>query len=277
MNGSRTMSELIYVHVYDGWFRKSDRAHANYTFCSTDDCEMRKRGKCGKAACPHGSMQRFAGPTRRAKSFGEFVGRHKKAAKGLPPVKDAAEDDAFVLCGEWYYVPFVHLNLDKDSGKPGRTSLFGGNFAYVHKDNMTPEWVIACYDHVPRAIIENAPIKHYLDNSRPKLLAAVRERLPALWAAVVEQRPDIAEYTDNHAPPSSLDIPASQIPRRGMTPARWQEYHGKVYVNYGGHPIFECITELHGRKAEAEIELLSDDIVSVLDVDLILELRKQNG
>jgi hypothetical protein len=194
----------INVHVWSplekSVFKRpaKDPATCEVFYCEkADTCPLLKQGQCINKSfmgpkCPHGYVSKEAGPTKLSKKCSTWV-REKRAeyahvknrVNGSPP-------DKMVEIGDWIYLPYSFMDMNKNVPIAGHSSLFISGRPFMQKSAFTLEVIKSIVDFHPQALM-GGEIKDYQEKSVPKFLAHLQEIYPDLYKQLLEANPHYVE------------------------------------------------------------------------------------
>jgi hypothetical protein len=194
----------INVHVWSPLekslfkFPAKDPATCEVFYCEkADTCELLKRGQCINKTfwgpkCPHGYISKESGPTKQSKKCHDWVQKKraefahvKNRVSGSPPAK-------MVEIGDWIYLPYAHMDMNKNLPIEGHSSLFIPGRPFMQKSIFTVAVIKTIVDFHPQALL-GGEITSYQKEVVPKFLAHLQEIYPDLYKQLMEANPHYVE------------------------------------------------------------------------------------
>ena len=191
----------IHFHIYDPRERQlffkskaNDHAKAYIIKCgNSENCDLFKKGQCawkptfGFTRCPHGTYQELQGPTKRARSIGEWVRKLREEYKGVPYIKEPV--DKIAVVGDYIYAPYSHANMNEKVPYLSKGGAFMSGSDLIKKEDWTLETIQKIIDFVPYALFGGA-ITDYQQKIVPKFLLHLEEVMPGMYSELIKVRPE---------------------------------------------------------------------------------------
>jgi len=263
------MNDVIHVHVYNpakSLFKTSANEKAEmhtYTCDRASVCDAYKDGKCILVGNPFGPScfgrkSVLIGPTKRAKSFSEFVDR----AQGHEKYKALkTQPNRIFRVGEGYFFPYAHIALGEDTPFERKSSFFGGGFPYLEEANLTN--LSKLYNHRPCAMM-GGEIKSYQENVLPQLVKHMHSNYPDLYSDLLSVHPEARDLVDN------FDYTGKQAKINTLSPGNMKigtnywDWDGEYLTGPGENMIFAPADATHIR-----ITPSPDAFIKVTNVEMV--------
>lgn len=164
----------------------------------TGSCPLYLSGKCackeyifGSLRCPTAKKGFMIGPTKRAKSFADWVDRmrekYKRNAEGF--------DSKIAETAEYIFLPIPWLTSAEN--KIGDEIE---NEHFIKKELFTADYIEKIAKFRPRPWFGYDIIKDYPDKELPKFLQQLSEEFPELYRKWAEKYPETASKYENPSP-----------------------------------------------------------------------------
>ena len=191
--------KLVHFHVYDpkNSLFKTDanaRAKAFFVWCSLEGtCPVRERGQCVHRglfqSCVYGTAEQPEGPTRRARSFRDWIEKQEKRAGANPPSLSMATGVMAVI-GDYVWLPYAHMEFERDTPTL-KIQMFGGR-RFLRTEEFTPAVIQHICEYRPLALF-GGEIRDYQKESVPKFVRHLHEVMPELYAETLAVYPHLGE------------------------------------------------------------------------------------
>jgi len=201
--------EVIHSHVYDpkhSLFKSSPNEHAKCFTVSCkgrDRCGLHAKGQCSEVnflggSCPYGKSFREQGPTKRSHGMGKWVKEKEESFKAVLD-KMSATSDVLAIVGDYVFLPYSHMSMNKDAPFLSHSHLFSNGIAFMPLEKLTEDVILSILDFRPMALI-GGEIKSYQKEVVPLFIAHLRERMPELFTRVAIKRPGLAYQAEAFSP-----------------------------------------------------------------------------
>lgn len=271
--------KLISVSLFnpiESTFFKKEHAKCELFYCGVpDNCSLLKQNYCINrfilnSRCPHGYVDVFSGPTRRSTSLGKWItekekeyGEQLKSKVSSPPMKIAS-------VGDYYYLPYSHLDMNKDVPILEHSRFIVGGSPFIKKELFTIEVIKSIVKFRPQAIF-GGEITHYQKHIVPLFLKHLSEEYKEIYENFLTAYPEF----------SGIPIAESNIGRKALLITtephdnieimkdnifRWD---GKKLTSIKCSPFMLYTTNYNGQKAMKEINVeivpSEDAVITITD------------
>ncbi len=205
------MSKTIGVRLSEP-SKPSDHPTLTTHYCSLDgECPFLVKHQCVQvsffSSCIHGSTLEESGPTKRAKSYYNWI----KEARSKKIDTPNYADEHMAILGEWIYLPYAHMDLCEHIPffkKRHIMSLLSSPF--IKMSDFTADVVVAAYKYDARAMFGGS-IPEYQKLSLPLFLYHLKHTLPGLYQEACEKEPGICDKTLKSSDIKFMQLSLSQI------------------------------------------------------------------
>jgi len=196
-------SKVIHATVYDPHgkslfkSKSTDRAECKIINCSNyENCSLFKMGKCIVAdslfgRCVYGRRQAFQGPTKRAQACITWVAEKKDKYKDVL-WKMTTAPRKLAIIGEYVYLPYSHMDMNEDVPFMQHEKFFQSGIPFIKIDLFTVAVVVSVLKFRPRAM-NYQEITSYRKEQLPKFAIHLKEVMPELYNAVLNEFPELGE------------------------------------------------------------------------------------
>lgn len=193
--------KIIYFGYFDpnnSVFKTTQKDRAYYILykcMNCENCEAYKRNKCAlktmKGYCPYGTIQRFFGPTKRAKSSYTFIREAKEKYSEQEGVKSLSSLNEVLEVGDYIYIPLSFLDnyvnpIEKD---------LGIDRGFITKEKFTVEVIKKLYEYKPRALFGGI-IESYKDKEIPQFISDLKNNMPTIFSQATKEIDGLKSYAE---------------------------------------------------------------------------------
>ena len=186
--------EVIYSYVYNvatSVFKMPGNHRSKFTIikcCNRDNCNLYRRGECNlltigvfsNPSCPYGNKYIEEGYTKRAKNNFRWC---QEREKRYPNVKVALSraTDIMTRVGEFVYLPYPHLNMNKQLPIESHSSVFiSGTKFFPFDEFQKPEIIHSIVNFKPQAMM-GGEIRSYQEKVIPDFVNHLYEVFPEIY------------------------------------------------------------------------------------------------
>lgn len=179
-------------------FSANDPATCKVFYCErSETCEILKRGQCINNAifaskCPHGYVSQESGPTKRARSCSSWVAKKREEFRPYFGKLAGSPPDKMVVVGDWLFLPYSHLDMNKNLPILGHSALFISGRPFLKKEEFTISVIKCVVDFHPYALM-GGEIESYQKEVVPKFLAHLEEVFVELYKQLLVENPHYVE------------------------------------------------------------------------------------
>ena len=265
---SIAMGEVIHVHVYDPsnslFGKKSDRAEIHtYTCGKTSVCDAYKQGRCIMVGNPFGArcfgrMTRRGGPTKRARSFHDFIAsgmRHEKyRALSTQPNK-------VFRVGDGYMMPYPHINLDGNSPFESKSGFMRGGMPYI--ESPTAEDLSVIYRQRPQSIM-GGEIKDYQSKHVPQIVKHMHDEYPNLYRMLILKHPEASKHVEDFDFTGKKAVLKTLLPGPIVISKKTWQWDGKYLTGAGSNMLLAPADAI-----EVRVKPSDDAVVVVSNAEMV--------
>jgi hypothetical protein len=262
--------DIIHVHVYDPGnslfgSKKSDRAEIHTYRCGrASECSAYAQGNCILVGNPFGPRcfgrkSISEGPTRRARSFRDFI------AKGEAQEKYRAlktQPNKIFKVGDCYVMPYPHINFGDTAPFKEKASLFVAGFPCI--ENPTEDDISKIYTHKPMALM-GGEIKDYQSKVVPQIVKHMHDDFPELYKKLISVHPEAAKLVEEFDYTGKKAILSTLSPGKMAIGSNIWEWDGEYLHGPGSHMIFGPADPVAVRvtpSPDAVVEITNTDMVN---------------
>lgn len=179
----------------------NDRAACITFSCNnSQNCDLYKRGECAMrfglsgANCPYGKRNREVGPTKRSKSFSEWITKRRGSFKDV--LNKLSSPKILGCVGDYVFLPYAHITgINRNTFLNNKIPLseehsdFG--HVFVKKDLLTVDVVKDIASGHPEALF-GGEIKSYQKEEVPKFMLHLSDVMPELYNEFILKYPEYA-------------------------------------------------------------------------------------
>jgi hypothetical protein len=186
---------ILGVNVHEAE-KKTERAEATTYECKLGEaCPLLQKRQCILLKfwgdCVYGNKYMERSCTKRSIKYSKEV-RNFKEESAKYHLPKAAYDCGIQLIGDYYYLPYSHIDMCKSVPFVRHSVAFSSGIPFVHKDDFTPENIVKLVKFRPCALM-GGEITGYQKNSVPEFLLQLKHIFPDLYEAAAVLCPDIRE------------------------------------------------------------------------------------
>lgn len=266
----------IVTNPAHGLFKNyKDRCQCKIILCSnSSNCELYAKNQCsflrtlGSMSCPYGKNNWETGFTGRARGYSEWIQTRKEKYKDiLFKIKDYT--DGIFIVGDYVFVSYPHMNLNKDVPFLSQGSIFSSGSYFMKKEDFTVENILKMINFKPYALM-GGEITSYQKEVVPKFIKCLKETQPKLFEEVAKQLPTLHQiYEENKSNVGRKAILQTLKPNVGVFTdchkADWV-WDGIYLTSINSHASFMLInkfTEIKIKPADnVEVTITSDEQVT---------------
>lgn len=200
------MNKIINVTIFEphnALFKeqRNDKSECKTVSCSnSDNCSLYKNGKCVLintfgSGCPYGIKSREVGPTKRASKYGRWISERKEKYKEVYK-KLGSNDSIMAVVGDYIFLPYAHMGLEKDIPFVTKSGLFGGTGGFLKLVDFTPNMIHKLVSIIPMSLL-GGPITSYETEVVPIFLKHLSEVMPEKFNEFVEAYPQYEKYRNS--------------------------------------------------------------------------------
>lgn len=262
------MGEIIHVHVYDPtnslFGQKSDKAKVHtYTCEKAGACDAHKQGRCilvGNPLGPRcfGRMTAREGPTKRARSFRDFLanGRAHEKYRAL-----SRQPNKIFKVGGGYVMPYPHINLDERSPFESKSSFMVNGMPYI--ENPTVDDLSVIYTQRPQSMF-GGEIKDYQQKSVPQIVKHMHDEYPLLYKMLLSRHPEAAEHVENFDFTGKKAVLKTLLPGKIVISKKSWQWDGEYLTGSGSNMLFAPADA-----TEVRVKPSDDAVVVVSNTDMV--------
>lgn len=171
----------------------NDKSKLTITSCDkSDSCDLFKRGECSLTnfwgKCVYGKTIVTTGPTKRSRSYYDFIIKSKNKVEGIKQLSSATTKMGVV--GDYVYLPYAHWGFNNPKLDENLQSTLFTNKMFVPKETFFDvEFLNNILTFKPHAIM-GGEITDYQKNTVPKMLTHLREVFPELYSDLLLKFPN---------------------------------------------------------------------------------------
>ena len=184
----------IHAWVHDAAGRSLFKQPANsksqlvvVSCCKSDDCTFFKRNECilldtaifNRSSCPYGKKQYTTGYTKRARKNYSWVKKYQEKYKDILGGLHSPTD-VMAKVGEYIYLPYAHMNMNKRLPLERHSSAFGSGDKFLKMSDFTPDMIKIIVDFHPHAMM-GGEILSYQREIVPIFVQHLKENFPAIY------------------------------------------------------------------------------------------------
>jgi hypothetical protein len=243
-------------------FPAQDPAECTVFYCDkADTCQLLKRGQCINKLiwgpkCPHGYVRQENGPTKKSKNCASWVAEKRKEfshligkVQGTPPHKIAE-------VGDWIYIPYAHVDMNKDLPIERHSSLFVSGTPFLRKESFTIPVIQSIVNFRPMSLM-GGEITSYQKEEIPKFLIHLEEAFPDLYNQLLDTNPHYVtrynlvkkSYVGRTALLKTTKAATLQIGKHTF------EWNGNVLTSLKFDPLWIDVKDQNGCKAIEQINV----------------------
>ena len=209
--------------------KKSKRPFVYSISCSAESCELRDRGECElmkifAEGCPHGRASRQDGPTRRARSYSQWIRDSRERCAKAPALK--MPEPRLARCGDHFWLPYPFMRFDAGTTTMPRVPAWRSLSSMLPAEALTVDLMRTILDYRPQALM-GGEITDYQKKDVPAFLQHLSEQEPELWATMCEAIPSLvgrvarASAVGRKAILSTLTPNVGEFGGRGRVKWKW--------------------------------------------------------
>lgn len=287
MKDLKEEEKLISLFIFDpkkSMFKwpANERSKLTAIYCkNSQNCDLYKAGTCvkrntfGLNRCEYGRVHTEEGLTSRAKNYNKWIREKKELYGDVGQLNSTIKKIAVV--GDWIYLPYVHINMNKDVPFGVHSSFMVSGSEMIHKSDFNVKNIKRIVEFRPQAIF-GGEIKTYQSEVVPKFLSHLNELFPDLYEELFGSHPELVEkyrpekisYIGRQAYLMTLNSPFEFSTKHDKYPVSWywdgELLHTKSDNAYdkiwGNIKEFEEVNISLKPNKETVIEVQNDDWVN---------------
>lgn len=258
------MGEIIHVHVYDPsnalFGKKSDRSEIHtYTCEKAAVCDAHKQGRCVMVGSPFGvrcfgRRSRREGPTKRARSFHDFIasGRAHEKYRAL-----STQPNKIFKVADGYMMPYPHINLHEHSPFESKSGFMVSGMPYI--ENPTADDLSVIYTQRPQAVF-GGEIKDYQQKTVPQIVKHLHDEYPELYRMLISKHPEAAEHVENFDFTGKKAVLNTLLPGEIVISKKTWQWDGEYLTGPGSNMLFAPAdaTEVRVKPADGAVVFVSN-------------------
>lgn len=170
-----------------------------YCSCPTKCPLLEKYHECIHSAvlsiCKYASQDKIEGPTKRAKSYNNFIIKYKEELENSPKWPSGFYKKHICLIGDYYYLPYSHINhWDGKNTIPflSHSNILSNGSKFIKKEDFTSQVIYNICNLRPNAMM-GGEIKSYQEEEVPKFLFHLKYLFPKLYKEILKIDPTIKD------------------------------------------------------------------------------------
>lgn len=205
--------------------KANERAEFTKLYCNLEgECPLLKNGICIHAgvvvglggfvgSCVYGKIGLSQSPTKRSKTYYDFIKKTKKEMESIPRTPDWAGPirDTLAEIGDYVYLPYSHANMCKEAPFLSHSHLFSSGSHFIKKELFTAEVVVKLAKFRPMAMM-GGEITQYQKESVPVFLFHLQKIMPKVYQEAAKLDPIIEQKTFNIAKLKQVECSIGDVP-----------------------------------------------------------------
>jgi hypothetical protein len=257
------MAEKKLIGVYLAEANKDNKWHPTLkkSFCSLDStkkCPYLARGECIRplilvfgAKCPYISSSDLRGPSRRAKSYYNFLSDARDEVNAGPKMPNAYGKKHVSEIGDYIFFPYSYATVCKEVPFLSHSGFMVSGTPFLKKEHFTPEAIVTLTKFVPRTQLTFEEIREYQRDIVPLFLFHLKYMMPGLYNKATKLDNTIKEKTPSLDTVKKVNVTLTIIPKdiidgytvgKSFVPLSWDG----EWIEIAGDPGFTVLSGYKG-------------------------------